>query len=105
MDTNHEHMLVFIKPKRENFMASMSEQEEALMKGHANYFQKLVADGVVFVAGPVLDDQYGMAVFNSPDKPTVEAFLNQDPCIVAGIMDVHMHPFRLSMMGRHNFYL
>ena len=105
MNTEHEHMLVFLKPPRENFMSSMTEQEEALMKGHATYFQKLVADGVVFVAGPVLDDQYGMAIFNSPDKATVEAFMNQDPSVVAGIMKISMHPFRLSMMGRHNFFL
>ena len=105
MNNEYEHMLVFLKPKRDGFMESMSEQEQALMKGHASYFQKLVADGVIFIAGPVLDDQYGMVVFNSPDKPTVEAFLNQDPSVVAGIMNVEMHPFRLSMMGRHNFYL
>jgi len=55
-------------PQRDNFIATMSDVERSASDAHAAWLRTLLADGVLIVAGPCLDQvNTGIAIFEAPE--------------------------------------
>jgi uncharacterized protein YciI len=91
--------IYFLHPPRDEFAASMTEAEGAAFAVHFEYLKKLLADGVLVLAGPTLGSvNTGIAVFEAPDEEAARAVMEQDPVIAGGVARGELRPFRVSLL-------
>jgi uncharacterized protein YciI len=90
--------IYFIHPPRTNFAATMTDEEKAAWARHFQRLQRMLADGVLVLAGPTLGEtNTGVAVIEAPDEATARQIMNEDPAIAGGFADGELRPFQLSL--------
>ena len=61
--------LYFIHPPRENFAATMTEEEQEVWGVHFARFERLLLDGTIILVGPTLGEKNtGIAILEAPDE-------------------------------------
>jgi uncharacterized protein YciI len=91
------HFIYLIHPLREEFFEHPSDEENTTMAEHYNYLIAGLQTGQVLLAGPCLDDTFGLVVFHSEDEVSANAFMMNDPSIQKNIMMAELHPFKVSL--------
>jgi uncharacterized protein YciI len=91
--------ICFLHPPRANFAATMTDPEKAAWAAHFARLQRLMADGVLVLAGPTLGEiNTGVAVFEAPDEATAQRIMDEDPAIAGGFARGELRPFRVSLL-------
>src|SRR3954471_17955319 len=91
--------IYFIHPPRSNFAATMTEQEKAVWARHFERLQRMLADGVLVLAGPTLGDiNNGVAIIEAPDEVSARRIMDGDPAIAGGFAEGELRPFRVSFL-------
>jgi uncharacterized protein YciI len=89
----------FIHPPRENFAATMTEEEKAVWAVHFDRLVQLLADGVLILVGPTLDTlNTGIAIFEAENEDDALRIMNEDPVIAGGYGSGELRPFRVSLL-------
>jgi uncharacterized protein YciI len=89
----------FIHAPRENFAATMTEEEQAVWKVHFERLQRLLAEGVMILVGPTLGPvNTGIAVFEAPDEEAARTIMEEDPVIAGGYARGELRPFMVSLL-------
>jgi uncharacterized protein YciI len=76
----------------------MSSKEEAVLSEHFERLKKGLADGMLILAGPCLDGEFGIAIFRARSDEEAKEFMENDPAVKQGIMAAELHPFRVSLI-------
>ena len=91
--------IYFIHPPRENFAATMTDEENAVWGIHLERFERLLAEGVIVLVGPTLGDKNtGIAIFEAPDEDAARRIMEEDPVIAGGFAHGELRPFRISLL-------
>jgi uncharacterized protein YciI len=91
--------IYFLHPPRDDFAATMTPQEQAAWGEHFERLQRLLADGVLVLAGPTLGRiNTGIAVFEAPDEDAARRIMEEDPAIAGGFARGEVRPFRVSLL-------
>src|SRR5438045_2634155 len=91
--------IYFIHPPRDNFAATMTDEEQAVWGVHFERFQRLLAEGVIVLVGPTLGDvNTGIAIFEAPDEAAARRIMEEDPVIAGGYARGELRPFRVSVL-------
>jgi len=91
--------LYFIHPPREDFAATMTDEEKAVWSVHFARFERLLAEGTIVLVGPTLGDQNtGIAIFEAPDEASARRIMEEDPVIAGGYARGELRPFRISLL-------
>jgi uncharacterized protein YciI len=91
--------ICFLHAPRENFAATMTDDEQAAWREHFQRLQELLADGVLVLAGPTLGPiNTGIIVFEAADETAARAIMNADPTIAAGFATGELREFRVSLL-------
>ncbi len=91
--------IYFIHPPRDDFAATMTEDEQAAWAAHFERFRRLLAEGVVILVGPTLGKvNTGIAVFEAPDEAAARRLMDEDPAISGGFARGELRPFRVSLL-------
>jgi uncharacterized protein YciI len=91
--------IYFIHPLRENFAATMTDEEREVWGVHFERFQQALADGTVILVGPTLGPvNTGICVFEAADEAAARAFMDADPVFQAGFARSELRPFRVSLL-------
>lgn len=93
-----EEFVYVIRPKRENFIETMTEEENKIMGTHFQYLKELLAEEKLILAGPCLDGAIGICVFRSESWEAAQMIMENDPAVVNGVMDCELHKYRVSLM-------
>jgi uncharacterized protein YciI len=89
----------FIHPPRDHFGATMTAEEEVVWSRHFERLQRLLAEGILILAGPTLGTtNTGIAVFEAPDEAAARRLMEDDPAIASGIAACELRPFRVSLL-------
>jgi uncharacterized protein YciI len=89
----------FLHPPREDFAATMTDDEKAVWGEHFARLQQLLADGVLILAGPTLGSvNTGICVFEAPDHEAAVRIMEADPTIVSGMARGELREFRASLL-------
>lgn len=74
-------------PPRADFAQTLTQPEQAAMAEHAEYWNRLLADGRVLVFGPVADPEgvWGMGVVRADSHEEVVLLGQNDPAISSGV--------------------
>jgi uncharacterized protein YciI len=91
--------IYFLHPPRDDFAATMTPEERAVWGTHFERLQRLMADGVLVLAGPTLGRiNTGIAVFEAPDEDAARRIMEEDPAISGGFARGEVRPFRVSLL-------
>jgi uncharacterized protein YciI len=82
-----------------SFFENSTPQEEAAMQAHFTYLKQASAMGVVLLAGPCLDETFGIVIFQAQDETTARGFMQSDPAVKSNVMLSELHPMKVSMMS------
>jgi uncharacterized protein YciI len=95
--------IYFLHVPRENFAATMTEDEERVWSEHFERLKKLFSRGILVLAGPTLGRvNDGLVIFEAPDEESARRIMEADPAIVAGYANGELRQIRVSLLrGRH----
>jgi uncharacterized protein len=91
--------IYLIHPMRHEFFDAPTPQEEVAMEQHFEYLKKAMAQGVVLLAGPCLDETFGVVVFKADSDEAARAFMFNDPSIKGNVMMAELHPMKISLLS------
>jgi uncharacterized protein YciI len=91
------HVLCLAKTPRPTFLQDMTPEEADTMRRHGMWLKGLLEQGRLLLAGPCLDNSYGVAIFKAASVDEVRALLEEDPAktLFAGY---ELHPMRVGML-------
>jgi uncharacterized protein YciI len=91
--------IYFLHPPRDDFAATMTDEERAVWGAHFERLQRLLADETLVLAGPTLGPiNTGVAVFEAPDEASAQRIVDEDPAVASGIARGELRPFRVSLL-------
>ena len=93
--------IYFLHPPRENFVATISDEEAAIMAGqHYAYLSQLFQDGTLVLAGPSFGTGMndGISIFEADTEEAARAVMAADPAITSGLMTGELRPMRVSFL-------
>ena len=89
----------FIHPPRDDFAATMTDDEQAVWAQHQQWLQRLLDDGVLVLAGPTLGRvNTGIGIFEAADEAAARAVVAADPVALSGFAAVELRPFRIGFL-------
>jgi uncharacterized protein YciI len=91
--------IYLIHPLRDGFFENPTEVENIAMEEHYQYLKAAVQVGVTVLAGPCLDQTFGLVVFQAQDEASARDFMMKDPSIQKNIMMAELHPFKISLLA------
>ncbi len=91
--------IYFIHPLREDFAATMTDEEKAVWSVHFERFERLLAEGTIILVGPTLGPtNTGIVIFEAPDEAAAQGIMDDDPVLAGGYARGELRPFRVSLM-------
>ena len=91
--------IYFIHPPRDDFAATMTDEEKAVWSAHFERFEQMLAAGTLILVGPTLGRaNTGIAIFEAPDDASARRIMDEDPVIAGGFARAELRPFRVSLM-------
>jgi uncharacterized protein YciI len=89
----------FMHPPRDDFMATMTGAERSSFDAHAAWLRKLLAEGVLILAGPCLGQvNTGIAIFEAPSEQDARRIVADEPVTSVGYMRGELRPYRLGLL-------
>ncbi len=99
-ENTKQQFLCFKRPGRKNFASTLTDEEAEIISIHFEYMQKLLADGVLIVAGPVITGEFGLSIIEAESEEAAREYVYNDPAVAKGIMTPEIYPFRLSLFRK-----
>ena len=91
--------IYFLHPPRADFAATMTEDEQVAFAEHAEWLARLLADGVLIVAGPTGGPiNTGIGIFEAPDEETARGIIAEDPVARGGFAKPELRPYRVGFL-------
>jgi uncharacterized protein YciI len=87
-------------PFRDGFFEEPTPEEDAIMDEHFEYLKLATESGIVLLAGPCLDNTFGVVVFRADENEAAESFMFNDPSVKKNVMMAELHPMRISLRSR-----
>ena len=91
--------IYLLHPLRDGFFETPTPLEVDVMEEHFQYLEQATQTGRVILAGPCLDDTFGIVVFHAEDEAAARAFMFNDPSVKKNVMISELHPMRISLKG------
>ena len=88
-----------LKPKRARLIDDASAEDEERLEEHFEYLQRALEQGMLILAGPCLDGEFGVVVSRATSEQAAVEFMEGDPAVKHGLMAAELFPFRVSLMG------
>ncbi len=90
--------IYLIHPLRHEFFESPTLQEVTAMDEHYEYLKKATLEGSVVLAGPCLDETFGIVVITADSETVAREFMMNDPAVKNNVMMAELHPMKISLM-------
>jgi uncharacterized protein YciI len=90
-----------IRPVRAAMLAEGPTEEEITIIGeHFAFLERLVANGVVLMAGRTLvtdERSFGIVIFTRGSEEEARALMESDPAVRRGVMEAELFPFTVAL--------
>lgn len=91
--------LYLIHPLRDGFFEQPTPEETAVMEEHFDYLKRASEEGIVRLAGPCLDDTFGLIILRAEDEAAARAFMFADPSVSKNVMMAELHPLHIAIQA------
>ena len=96
--------IYLIHPSRHEFFESPTPLEEQAMDAHFEYLKQATSNGMVVLAGPCLDETFGVVIFRSASDEVARQFMLSDPSVKSNVMVAELHPMKISLLEGSRIY-
>ena len=93
--------IYLIHPLRHEFFDNPTPQEDAVMEAHFEYLKQATQEGLVLMAGPCLDETFGVVVITAENDQAARTFMLNDPAVKSNVMMAEIHPMKISLMSSY----
>jgi uncharacterized protein YciI len=90
--------IYLIHPLREGFFENPTNEENLAVDAHYEYLRTGVESGQVLLAGPCMDQTFGLVIFQAKDELAATDFMMKDPSVQTNVMIAELHPFKVSLL-------
>jgi len=91
--------IYFLHTSREDFAATITDEERRVWNMHSERLKRLLADGTLILAGPTLGRiNTGVAVIEAPDEAAARRIMEDDPAISSGLARGELRGFAVSYL-------
>lgn len=83
--------------------AKWSEKDKAATSRHFERLKRATERGKVILAGRTteqLDKTFGLVVFEAENEKDAQAFMDDDPAVIAGVMTATLHPYSVALQRK-----
>ena len=88
-----------LRPKRENFIGTMTPEEKVVMGEHAAYARRLFDEGKILLGGVATNGAVGIIILRVGSAEEAQQIFENDPAVKAGIGQAELHPFRVGLLA------
>jgi uncharacterized protein YciI len=92
--------IYLIHPLRDGFFEQPTPEEDIIMEEHFQYLKHATDAGIVLLAGPCLDNTFGIIVFIAKNDEAARTFMFTDPSVKKNVMMAELHPLSISLRGQ-----
>ncbi len=92
--------IYIIHPFREGFFEAPTSLEVSTMEEHYQYLKEATSGGLVLLAGPCLDDTFGIVILQAESEAEARDFMLTDPVVQKNVMMAELHPLRVSLRAK-----
>ena len=90
--------IYLIHPLRHEFFDNPTPQEAAVMDAHYQYLKQATTEEVVLLAGPCLDETFGLVVLTADSEAAARIFMLNDPAVKSNVMMAELHPMKVPLI-------
>lgn len=94
------HFISTLRPRRPDFLSTMTPEERVVMGEHAAYTGRLFDQGKIVLGGAATDGAIGIIVWRLASAEEAREIFENDPAVKAGIGEAELHPFRIGLIAR-----
>jgi uncharacterized protein YciI len=89
----------FLHPPRDNFAATMTDEEAAAFQGHFAWVDGLFKEGLLVLVGATGGaTNTGIGIFEAPDEKAARDIVSGDPAARGGYARGELRPFELGLL-------
>lgn len=92
--------IYFIRPHKEKFAETMTEEEGNIMGTHFLYLQELLKAGKLILAGPETTGKFGIAIIETESEDEAMDIMMNDPAVKSEIVSPELYPYRVSLLRK-----
>lgn len=93
--SNRLDFISLLRPKRPDFLTTMTPEEKAVMGEHIEYIRNLSAQGNIAMSGAAIDGTVGVVIYRVDSPEEARRLFYNDPAVIAGIGYPELHLFRI----------
>jgi uncharacterized protein YndB with AHSA1/START domain/uncharacterized protein YciI len=98
-DPKNGWLYTFVALKREDLLATLTDEEKQQFSDHAGYVKDRCKEGTVVFAGPCTDMKGpACVILDVRTEAEARALMENDPAVKHGLMKANLHPVRLSFL-------
>jgi uncharacterized protein YciI len=86
-----------IKPYREDFVGSATDEEAAIVGKHFEYLQSLLEQKVLVMAGRTDMGEFGIGIFECESIEKMREISANDPAVKNGVFIAEVYPFHIAL--------
>jgi len=88
-----------IRPKRLDFLTTMTQKERTAMEEHREYVRDLIAQGQIFLDGGSPDGTIGVLIYRVYSAIEARRLFYSDPAVIAGIGYPELYPLTIGYLA------
>jgi uncharacterized protein len=92
--------IYLIHPLRDGFFEQPTPEEDSILEEHFQYLKSATDSGIVVMAGPCLDNTFGIVIFHASSIESAQSFMFNDPAIRKNVMMAELHPVHISLQSK-----
>lgn len=90
--------IYLIHPLRHELFTSPTSEEMAAIEAHFEYLKEATSQGRVVLAGPCLDETFGLVIITMESREAAQAFMLNDPAVKNNVVVAELHPMRIALL-------
>ena len=98
MENNKLNFVYIVKPLKNNFNETATDEENRIVHEHFVYLKKLLEENTLILAGPELNAKFGIAVLETDSEEEAADIMQNDPAVAKGVFSAQLFPFRVSLL-------
>jgi len=98
--TDKLQFIYIIKPFKENFVETATEEENRAMGFHFGYLKELMDKNILIMAGPEVTGKFGLCIFETGSEEEARKIMKNDPAVKAGVVSAELFPYRVSLIRK-----
>jgi uncharacterized protein YciI len=93
--TDTMDFISLIRPKRRDFLTTMTPAEQATMEQHKEYVNDMITQGKIFLDGGNADGSIGVLIYRVDSAKEARQLYYCDPAVIAGIGYPELYPLTI----------